>query len=219
MLKAIRFLIKCIESISPSLAARLVIFLSSRPMRYSWPERERMQIEQAERIHYTGSKGTDNVAWSWGEGPIVLLVHGWASRGSQMATMAMAIAEAGFRAVAIDLTAHGASGGKIVGFKNISEDIALLAKQLGEIHAVVGHSAGGVMAMGSRELAGMRAHCYAVLGSPVAPYPALAQIKKMLKVSDKTLEYCKKRFASQLGSTWNELEKGRAFSMVMPRCY
>lgn len=211
MLKLIRACIHGLEIISPALTAKLVVRLAARPMRYPWPERERAQLEQAERLSYVGSTGTDNVAWAWGSGPTVLLVHGWASRGSQMATMAMAIAEAGYRVVAMDLTGHGASKGKAVTFRNIADDVVAIAETLGELHAVVGHSAGGVMAMGAREL-GLKASRYAVMGAPVAPYPALAAIKKMLKVNDKTLKHCEDLFAAQLGLTWADLEQGHAFN-------
>jgi len=51
-------------------------------------------------------------ALSWGEGPKVLLVHGWEGRASQMGALGMAFAEAGYQAIAIDLPGHGHSPGR-----------------------------------------------------------------------------------------------------------
>ena len=101
----------------------------------------------------------------------LLLVMAGPSRGSQMATLAMAIADAGYQAVAIDFTAHGDSGGKSVRFDNFAQDLLILSKQFDEVFAMVGHSAGGVMSMAAREM-GFAAQRYAVLGAPVAPVPS-----------------------------------------------
>lgn len=131
-----------------------------------------------------------------------------------MATLATAIAGAGFTAVAMDFTAHGFAGGKRVTFRDMSEEVFNLSKQLeeqyGEIYAMVGHSAGGVMAMGARHF-GFSASRYAVLGSPVAPYPALKAIKRFMKASPKTLAVCQDMYAANMGVTWKEMESGIAF--------
>ena len=66
-------------------------------------------LESAERQDLE-LEGKRLVAWSWGEGPTVLLVHGWEGRGSQMAAFAAPLAEAGFRAVAFDAPGAASSG-------------------------------------------------------------------------------------------------------------
>lgn len=210
MLKLIQALIRGLGYVSPTLAAHLAVALASRPQKFKRPQRELDQLAQATRITYRGSRGTDNVAWSWGEGPVVIISHGWSSRGSQMASLAMTVADAGFQAVAIDYTAHGDSAGKVVHFDNISKDLLVLSQQFDDVFALVGHSAGGVMAIAAREM-GFVAQRYVVIGAPVAPYPALAAIRKLLKASDAVIEKCKLVFAAHMGVTWEELERGRAF--------
>ena len=210
MLKVIQTLIRGLGFVSPSLAAHLAVALASRPQKFKRPQREMDQLGQGTKLSYSGSRGTENVAWSWGEGPVVILSHGWSSRGSQMASLAMAIADAGFQAVAIDFTAHGDSGGKVVHFDNMSKDLFALSQQFDEVYAMVGHSAGGVMSMAAREF-GFKAQRYAIMGAPVAPYPALEAIRKLLKATDAVVEKCQHVFAAHLGLTWDELERGRAF--------
>lgn len=210
MLIMIRLLVRCIETVSPAWAAKLISILASMPRRYSRPPRELDQLAKATKLTYTNTKGKTNVAWSWGEGPKVLLAHGWESRGSQMATMAMAIAKAGYQAIAMDFSAHGDSPGKTVSFRLIVDDILSMQEQYGAFHAVVGHSAGGVMAMAART-EGLKANCYVVLGAPMAPYPALNAIQKLLKVRPKTLEHCKTLFAKQFDMDWATLEQGDIF--------
>lgn len=214
ILKLIQFTVVVLQTLSPKLAAKFCVFMASKPRRYPIRAREQAQLDSGEKISYTGAHGTQNTAWVWGGGPVVLVCHGWESRAGQMATLAIAIADAGFKAVAIDFTAHGFSGGSRVSFKDMSEEVLNLSKQLqeqyGEIYAMVGHSAGGVMAMGARHL-GFSASRYAVLGSPVAPYPALHAIEKFMKASPATLNLCQDLYASEAGVTWAEMESGMAF--------
>ena len=49
------------------------------------------------------------------------------------------------------------------------------------------------------------------MAAPIAPYPALEAIRKLLKASDAVVEKCKHVFAAHIGATWEELERGRAF--------
>ena len=52
-------------------------------------------------------EGRTLATYTWGEGPAVLLAHGWGSRASHMALIARGLARNGFRAVAFDAPAHG----------------------------------------------------------------------------------------------------------------
>ncbi|GAA1786050.1 MULTISPECIES: alpha/beta hydrolase [Streptomonospora] len=83
-----------------------------------------------------------------GEGPLVLLLHGfpqfWWSWHGQLT----ALADAGYRAVAVDLRGHGASDKPPRGYDliTLASDAAGLIRALGEADAaVVGHSTGGML--------------------------------------------------------------------------
>lgn len=83
-----------------------------------------------------------------GEGPLVLLLHGfpqfwWAWRGQLPA-----LAEAGYRAVAVDLRGYGASDKTPRGYDlvGLAQDMASLVRALGAADAaVVGHGVGGLV--------------------------------------------------------------------------
>lgn len=96
-MKIIRHTIQLLNRISPRLTASLITHvLAAIPPSYRRSAREIEQLKTAKCITYKSAKGKHNVAWCWGEGPTVYVVHGWASRGSQMATLAQAIANAGY---------------------------------------------------------------------------------------------------------------------------
>jgi pimeloyl-ACP methyl ester carboxylesterase len=85
-------------------------------------------------------------AWSWGEGPLVLLVHGWNGRGLQLKAMAQAVAARGYRAVAFDHPAHGQSSGRTATIPDMADAIQDAADQLGGARSLIAHSLGAVAA-------------------------------------------------------------------------
>ena len=118
-------------------------------------------------------------AWSWGRGPLVLLVHGWSGHGLQLAAMARAIAERGHRAVAFDQPAHGRSPGRTATIPEMADTIWQVSEQLGGARALVAHSLGAVAATValSRGLAAGRA---VFLAPPVDPVRWLARFGRAL---------------------------------------
>ena len=84
-----------------------------------------------------------------GDGPLVLLLHGFPQFWWTWRAQLTALAAAGFRAVAPDLRGYGASDKPPRGYDlpTLSADIAALVRALGEREAVVvGHDWGGLLA-------------------------------------------------------------------------
>ncbi|MFD1151630.1 alpha/beta fold hydrolase [Saccharothrix hoggarensis] len=84
-----------------------------------------------------------------GEGPLVLLLHGFPEFWWTWRHQLVAIAEAGYRAVAVDLRGYGDSDKPPRGYDGftLAGDVAGLVKALGEPRAhLVGHAWGGMLA-------------------------------------------------------------------------
>lgn len=104
---------------------------------------------------------------SWGEGPTVLLVHGWNSRGTHWGAYVDALTEAGFRAVGVDAPAHGDSPGDRCHVLGYGLRLVEVARQVGPLAGVVAHSFGA----GATVLAldrGLRAERVALLSGPAS---------------------------------------------------
>ncbi|TFV48517.1 alpha/beta hydrolase [Blastococcus sp. TF02A-35] len=83
-----------------------------------------------------------------GDGPLVLLLHGFPQFWWTWRSQLTALADAGFRAVAPDLRGYGASDKPPRGYDlpTLSADVAALVRALGERDAVVvGHDWGGLL--------------------------------------------------------------------------
>lgn len=145
-LKAIRAGFRAISLTSPALAARVgekLMFRTTRRERADW---EQNLAERGKRFEISSRWG-ELAAWSWGEGPTVLLVHGWNGRGSQLGSLVDPLLAKGYRVVTFDAPGHGESPGSsssMVHFADAIEDvIESIRPVFGSIHAVVTHSMGG----------------------------------------------------------------------------
>lgn len=86
---------------------------------------------------------------TWGDGPVVYLMHGWAGRGDQFAAFVEPLVSTGHRVVAFDALSHGASDagpsgrGRAHGveFGRALDDVAA---RFGPARAIVAHSMGAV---------------------------------------------------------------------------
>ena len=85
-------------------------------------------------------------AWSAGEGPTVLLVHGWEGSHHDMSALALTLVVEGYRTVVFDMPAHGAASGRIAHAPLFADAIEAAARAVGPLHGIVGHSLGGAAA-------------------------------------------------------------------------
>jgi pimeloyl-ACP methyl ester carboxylesterase len=86
--------------------------------------------------------GEGLVAWRWGVGPTVLLAHGFEGSTAQFGAVIDALVARGYAVVALDMPAHGASGGDEASPGTFARAVEQALRQLGSVHAVVGHSLG-----------------------------------------------------------------------------
>ncbi|HTV20296.1 MAG TPA: alpha/beta fold hydrolase [Polyangiaceae bacterium] len=84
---------------------------------------------------------------AYGEGPLVLLVHGWQGGAWQLSSLATSICAAGFRVALFDMPAHGEAAGWSTSAPEFIRVLSDVARALGPVHAVVGHSLGGSVAL------------------------------------------------------------------------
>jgi pimeloyl-ACP methyl ester carboxylesterase len=151
--------------------------------------------------------------WSIGEGPLVLLVHGWGGRGTQLANLARTLAADGYRAVFFDAGGHGSSRPEPVGFDTFIRDVDALTRSLGgQVFAWIGHSAGGLGMMASRLLHGVRARHYVCISAPLFPYVPLETIEAKGLASAQVIERLKPILAAQFATDWARLEAGAMYA-------
>lgn len=164
-------------------AARLFLSPQQRPPKNlvsPQGEATRLVIEGPD----AASTGGPIVAWSWGSGPTVLVVHGWEGEHRRMTSLIDALTGAGFRVVAMDLPGHGASAGKLVPIPLLSRAVAAVGAKLGPLEAVLGHSLGGTATMLALAELGMRARRAVLIASPNHPAHFAREVIRMLGLGE-----------------------------------
>lgn len=130
----------------PNAAGRLAYKLWFTPTRFKMPSREKEALESA-KIETHEIDNNTIVTFSWGmdktNQPLILLMHGWSGRGTQLGSFVQPLLDAGYRVLSFDAPAHGKSSGKQTNLYKIADVIISLQKHYGEIDAAVTHSFGG----------------------------------------------------------------------------
>jgi len=129
--------------IAPALVAPVFRRMMLRPRRHVRPPPDLELPAADERLDL----GDGLVAWRWGQGPAVLLVHGFEGSRMQFAAMVEALVDRGLSAVALDVPAHGESTGDELTVVQFVAAIERTLSKLGGVQAVVGHSMGGAVSL------------------------------------------------------------------------
>ncbi|MFL1550414.1 alpha/beta hydrolase [Pseudomonas sp. D47] len=104
-------------------------------------------------------------ALRWGQGPAVLLMHGWEGRPTQFASLITALVDNGYSVIALDGPAHGRSPGREAHVLLFARAMLEAAAELPSLRAVVGHSMGGASAMLALQL-GLRTEALVSIAAP-----------------------------------------------------
>lgn len=191
--------------VSDELAAAGLLRLFLKPRHFPVPEREEAWVANAREDRVEGG-GQSLRLWSWGEGPTVLLVHGWEGRGSQMGAFAEPLVSAGYRAVAFDAPGHGASSGQRSSIPEMVWAVADIAHLLGGVHAVVAHSAGAAAvtaALGLGLLPPLDRLVF--VAPPDDPGRYLQQVAAMLRLPRSVADHAGRRIEERFGIGFADL--------------
>jgi pimeloyl-ACP methyl ester carboxylesterase len=132
--------------VSTERAGRWVNRLWFRSERYPEPAREQEWLGSAQHSMLT-HRGRPLAVYRWGDGPTVLLVHGWHGRGGQLGAFVTPLAAAGYRVVAFDAPAHGRTPGRSTDLPEVSEALLNVAGAHPPLHGVIAHSFGAAVTL------------------------------------------------------------------------
>jgi pimeloyl-ACP methyl ester carboxylesterase len=214
LLPMLRFGFRTLSAVSTGLAARAAERV------WFTPPRSRLSPASAAFLG-TGTRADillDSrpiAAWSWGEGPTVLCIHGWGGHAAQFQSFVEPLVRAGYRAVAFDAPSHGASGPSRHGrrqstFFDFAEALVELAKKFDPVAGVIAHSGGGTSVAWALRNGWLRngsripaAVFIAPMGSPISYQRVFADA---LSLSDAVLERFKANVERRLQFRWQDLE-------------
>jgi pimeloyl-ACP methyl ester carboxylesterase len=139
---------KVASAIAPDTAVKLAHNLFFTPPRARVRDEERLILDRGETFALGAPLGKESeriVGRVWGEGPTVLLVHGWGGHAGQMTTLVDPAVAAGFRVVAVNLPGHGESAGRVSSLVHGASALARVAALFGPVRGLVAHSFGAAV--------------------------------------------------------------------------
>lgn len=143
---ALRRVFAVLHRTAPGMAAQLAYAVLTRPPRVAerpWQTQLRTQAD----THWLPFEDGRLALYSWGQGPTVLLVHGWGARGTHLGRMVRPLVNAGYRVVAFDAPGHGQSSGRSTTLPKFAQAVAAVGAYVGDVHTLIAHSFGVAMAL------------------------------------------------------------------------
>lgn len=208
--------------VAPDAMAALAERFFTTPRRIPAPPRERPWIDEATRAVVDTPVGpVSTLTWSnalfpWesdrSESPrgTALLVHGWEGRGSQLCAFVAPLLELGFKVVAFDGPAHGASPGSHADALLFSLALRAVAEADGNVRAVIAHSMGG----GAATVAvadGLAVDAVVLLAPPLSADTVTDDFADSLGLTPSTKQALKDRLARRFHAyAWNRLSFDQA---------
>jgi len=195
--------LRLLSRTSPRVASRVAMDLFMTPRRFRPPDRERALLADAKPFEVRLGDATKIQAWSWGEGPLVLLVHGWEGRGSQMAAFVQPLVEAGHRVVTWDAPGHGASDGNRSSLPHFTYGLRGIVDATREPHAIIAHSLGcAATTLALKD--GLTANRLVFIAPPLDPVDYTARFGEILALDPDVVAGMRLRIEERFQRKWSD---------------
>ncbi len=193
--------------VSSGTASRAAVWLFTKPYRSPILPDEEGLLARA-RCCDLGHKNGKLAVMEWGQGPVILCVHGWSSRGLRFSPLIEVLADAGYRLVAFDAPAHGQSSGTHIDLMEYVDALMAVSEKIGPVYGIVAHSFGATATLLALEkgLRTEKAVFFSALNGLRGPLDYLAE---KLRMSSNVLQKAKAIFETRFNRSIESLEAVR----------
>lgn len=141
-------------------------------------------------------EGVEVVIRAYGpkDGPRILALHGWNGHGFMLQGLAQALAGRGYRVIVPDMPGHGSSEGERYAFYDMARACMDLFAPMGRLRAVIGHSAGGLIAAMALDR-GLEADAFVPIGSPSSLGELLRAYVEITQMPPGSLKHIERLYA------------------------
>jgi pimeloyl-ACP methyl ester carboxylesterase len=194
--------------VSPRLSGRPASILWFTPWRLPQSEgsraRERDWLRGAKPFKVAGLRG-----FVAGDGPVILLVHGWGGWASRLGAFVRPLVETGHQVVGMDLPAHGLSSGRRTDPFEMADALLKVAGSVGPVHALISHSFGGLVSLLAMEQ-GLKPRAALFLAPALRADHIRARFAELFRLRPRVMEALVRVLDRHFGSeVWEELDARR----------
>ena len=208
-LKAVTGLTRIAGRYSATLAGPPAGLLWFTPWRV--PVSDRGRAKQARWLAGTRSfrvptRGGRVSGFTAGEGPTVVLVHGWGESAASLGGFITPLVDEGFRVVGMDLPGHGRSSRAKTNVIDSGNAIADVARHFGNAHAVIAHSMGGNSALWALKHSGLEVERVVLLAPNVDLANTVDQFAFLFGIPPKAIVGLRRHIERRFGtSVWDDI--------------
>jgi hypothetical protein len=182
--------INAVHKVNPLAACKLTMGVLSLSLRGKIKNEDKVfYLSGMAQLHQWGKHRF--YTFTYGEGPAVLLLHGWCSKGARWFDYVQELVRRGFQAVVLDAPGHGLSPGRTLSVPHYIKCVGQVLQTRSNWHAVVSHSMGSLVGViaASESAAEKVAKSKLVLMSTFSNCDALmSKFSRCLGISEKVLE-------------------------------
>ncbi len=177
------------------------------PLRFRFSRREIAFLATSQK-NYCTLNDKKIIYYSWGAGPTVIMIHGWAGKAAQFELIIKTFVKNGFQVIAPDGPAHGNSSGKESSAFEFVALIKLLRSKYPDTIGYIGHSLGGVVLM---NLLSERIDLKktVIINSPTKGAYVMNSFLNILGASSKTATFIKSYIKEKLDRDFDQLFQPR----------
>ena len=143
MQKLVQALFRVLGVVAPRLGGKLAYVLFFKPFRVKLRPKEE-DVKQTGKEHSVVVEGKKCYYTVWGEGPAIILSHGWSSKGLHYHKFVEPLLQQGFQVVIPDFPAHVRSEGSSTNILQFKAMLLELLNRHPNTVAMVGHSLGAM---------------------------------------------------------------------------
>ena len=215
-LSVMRGALRLLSATAPGVASRVAADLFMKPRRFPTPPREQAILRQGTPFTVRLGASREVRAWRFGEGPIVMLTHGWEGRGSQLTPFVAPLLERGYSVVTFDAPGHGASPGSRSSLPHFAWAVRGIADTVGAPQAIIAHSLGcAVATLALRD--GLSVDRLVFIAPPLNPLDYTARFGDILGLDAATIAGLQMQIEERFARKWSDYSLAEsARSMTVP---
>lgn len=196
-IRAVRLYIKVLTKISKKRGTKLVTKLFLTPQRKNLRP-DQLDYYKSGQRDFIKFNGKDVFVFTKGEGPRIMLAHGWGSNSYIFRYLIDELVETGYSVVTVDYPAHGQSNGNQTTLPETSELVKLMSDTYGPFKAMIGYSFGGPTTLRSMEL-GAKTENLVLLSAPTKIDSIFNPFFDLLDISSQLQELFIQALVTQTG--------------------
>lgn len=191
--------IELLRRVSPAITSRLLWRLWFTPPSVLPNRRAHELLATVEHCFevYSGDEGV--LVYQWGEGPAVLLAHGWGTYGAHLGSFVAPLVKAGYSVLLFDAPGHGGKPRREYRLDQYAQLLQDIILHVGDLHAVIAHSLGASAAAIALHQLEMPARLVSIAPSANLK-TAMQTFQHKLALSEASIELLRQRCSEYFGA-------------------